>query len=429
MEYLSSDKIGIIDLATQEITEEELDEDLVKERIGGAGITTSLFKRFEDEDPIILGAGLLTGTLVPGSALGIMTGKSPSMDQVCHVPLTLYAGMELKYSGFDYIVIKGSSEKPVYLWIHDGIADINNADEVWGKDVWSSTDYVREFMGDDLIQVLGIGKAGESGSDLAQVCINYWASGDRMGIGNIFGKKKLKSIAIRGMGLLEIAEQEEFVNSCSELLSAVKANQLVGKKGIAETAAALGEENIEDWIKPLIHRHSSCFNTPFETNTFVYLDEDPGLLKQTDIKEPGFLLTDFHALLGFKNLGLSAVDACSILRDCAKYGIDAVAVAELSEKGNLRGPEEIRKSFSELKGPVTSVGNSVFSPWAPLGSQDSQLWDRRQAIAYIFGIHPIFALISPELTEDKLLELVRLGTELELTSETLDKVIDEITGS
>ena len=101
--------------------------------------------------------------------------------------------MELKYSGFDYIVIKGSSDKPVYLWIHDGIVDIEDAEELWGKDTWAVTDHVRDIMGDNLIQVIGIGQAGEKGSDLAQLCINYWASGDRAGSGNPVWRKKVET--------------------------------------------------------------------------------------------------------------------------------------------------------------------------------------------------------------------------------------------
>ena len=222
MEYLASDKIAIVDLDSRDITEEELDEDLVLEKIGGVGITQSLYDRFEGEDPIVLGSGLLTGSLVPGSALSVMTAKSPLTGKVSHVPVVLDAGIEFKYSGFDYMVIKGTAQKPVYLWIHDGIVDINDADEVWGKDVWAATDYIREFMGDDLIQVMGIGKAGESGSPLATTCINYWQGGDRLGFGTLFGQKKLKLIGLRGMGLLEIAEPEDFVEDCLALISSIK---------------------------------------------------------------------------------------------------------------------------------------------------------------------------------------------------------------
>ena len=433
MEYLASDKIVIIDLASSEITEEELAEDMVVEKIGGAGITAELYKRYEAEDPIVLGAGLLTGSLVPASALSVMTAKSPLTGKVCHVPLTQYAGIEVKYSGFDYVVIKGSSEKPVYLWLHDGIADLNDGAELWGKDVWTATDSIRQEMGDDLIQVLGIGKAGESGSDIAQVCANYWASGDRMGLGAVFGRKNLKLIAIRGMGLLEIAEPEDMVEACRELLTAVKAGPGAGKKGILDLAGLLGEDGMEDWIGNLVHRHNSCFNTPFATNTFAFLDEDPGLLEESKVEEPGFLLTDVSALLGFKKLGLSAADACSLLRDCSKYGIDGAAVAELSQKEGVTDPDAIRGSFSQLKGPVSLEGNGIFSPYAPPGLpgegvEDAKGWERRQAVAYVFGIQPIFAIMCPHLSEEKLLELSSMATDLELTQDTLDKVVAEITG-
>jgi aldehyde:ferredoxin oxidoreductase len=146
----------------------------------------------------------------------MITAKSPLTGKVCHAPFTLYAGLELKYSGFDYVVIKGKSPKPVYLWMHDGVADISDAKDVWGKDVWTSTDTIREVMGDQLIQVLTIGKAGESESDFAQVCINYWASGDRWGFGKLFGQKKLKGVALRGMSSVK----NSFQPSRLELLQA-----------------------------------------------------------------------------------------------------------------------------------------------------------------------------------------------------------------
>ena len=427
MEYLASDKIGIVDLATGEIIEEELEDDLVLEKIGGAGITKYLYDRFEDEDPIVLGTGLLTGTLIPGSASGVITAKSPLTGRISHVPLTLDAGMELKYCGFDYMVIKGVSDKPVYLWVHDGIADLNDADDLWGKDVWAATDHVRDVMGDDLVQVLGIGEAGEKGSELSQICINYWQSADRMGFGSLFGKKHLKLIAIRGMGLLEIAEPEEFVENCGELLSAVKSGTCVGAKGIAAMAAALGDEDIQSWLKPLTHKHMACFNTPIPTNTFVFLDEDPARLEETPIEEPGFLLTDICPLIAFKRLGLGAADACQVLKTCAKYGIDGAAVAELSEKAGMTDPEAIKRSLASLKGPISSSGDTVFSPWAAVGKQEKETWVRRQAVAYIFGLHPIFVLMAPELTEEQLLEISSLGTELELTADTLDEVIADIT--
>jgi len=426
MEYLSTNKIAIVDLTNSKVSDQELDEDLVKEKIGGAGITTALYEQYQNEDPIVLGTGLLTGTLAPASALGMITAKSPLTGKVCHAPFTLYAGLELKYSGFDYVVIKGKSQKPVYLWMHDGVADVSDAKDVWGKDVWASTDTIRELMGDQLIQVLTIGKAGESESDFAQVCINYWGSGDRWGFGKLFGQKKLKLVALRGMSLLELSDAEGFVQQCKELLSALKVGAFAEKRGIAEIPVATGEEDIRKWLAPLVHRHQSCFNTPFPTNTFVFLDEDPGLLKESEKNEPGFLITDLYGLLGFKKLGLSAADACALLRECAKYGIDATAVAELSQKAGKKKPDEIKKTFSGLKGTLENIGKGRFSPWCPNFGLPANEWERKQAVAYIFGIHPIFAMVAPELSEEKLIELANVGTGLGFTSETLDKVIADI---
>jgi aldehyde:ferredoxin oxidoreductase len=115
------------------------------------------------------------------------------------------------------------------------------------------------------------------------------------------------------------------------------------------------------------------------------------------------------------------------LRESAKYGIDGVAVAELSQKAGKKRPDEIKKSFSGLKGSLENIGRGPFSPWCPNFGLPAGEWERRQAVAYIFGIHPIFALLSPELNEEKLIELANLGTGLGFTSETLDKVIADIT--
>ncbi len=438
MDYLSSNKIAVIDLGSAEIIEEELDEGLVKERVGGAGITSYLYHQYEKDDPVVIGSGLLTGTLVPGSALAVMTAKSPRTGTVCHAPLTLYAGMELKYSGFDYLVIKGRSEKPVYLWLHDGIADIHGAEDLWGKDCWESTEEVRKSVGDNLVQVLALGRAGETGSELAEVSINFWSSGDRWGFGHVFGQKRLKLIAVRGMGLLEIAEPEEFLGQCRELLVKIKDGAWAGKKGVVEMAAALGEVDMGTWLSPIVHRHKSCFNTPYATNTFVFLDEDPALMKETEKGEPGFLISDLGGLLGFKKTGLSALDCGRVLKECAKIGLDPEAVSRLCLKSGLKDLEGIKTFLPQAKGPVEPQAKGPFSAWAPAkpifadfglpadGSQDAAWWARRQAVAYLFGIHPIFALMAPELSEEKLLEFANIGTGLGFTAETLEQAVAEL---
>ena len=434
MEYLSADKILVVDLESSEVNEDELSEELVEEKIGGAAIAKSLCETHADGDPIVVSTGLLTGSLYPATAAAMITAKNPATGKICHSPVTLKVGLEIQYAGFDYIVIKGKASNPSFLWVHDGIADISDAADVWGKNVWETTEAWRKAMGDDLIQTLVIGKAGEDQSDFAQICCNFWASGDRWGFGKLFGAKNLKGMAFRGMGLLEIADAEEYVELSLDMLEDLKDSEFIGKQGIGDICEAIGKADVKEWLDPVVHRHSACFNTPYPTNTFAFIDEDPKKMEEPDLAEPGVLITDLYGIIGFKNLGLDVKEACSLLKTCAKLGIDAAAVAELSLAAGKRSTAEIEASILDLKGDVTLPGNGIFSPCCPAqplfgdfedaGDDPSAWWERRMAVSYIFGIHPMFAVMAPEVTEDELIETASIGTEIEFTQETLDKAVE-----
>lgn len=432
MDYLSTDKILIVDLATSDVDEEEVEESLVSKKIGGAGVTRYLYEKYQDVDPVVIGTGLLSGTTCPASAMGVITGKSPVTGKLCHCPIIYKVGVEIKYSGFDYIVVKNAASSPKYLWIHDGVADVVDAGEIWGKDVWESTDALRKEVGDDLLQTMMIGPAGEKQSDCAQVCFNHWSSPDRFGFGKAFGAKNLKGFAFRGMGLIYADDPEEFVAGSLAMLKAIKKNDFIKKKGIAELAEAIGEGVLTDWLAPLVHRHSADYFTPYATNTALFLDEDPKIIENTKVEEPGILVSDVYALVECKKLGLSAEDAGRFLKACAKYGIDPAAVAVMSGKNTL---DDLVGSFDGLSGGMELAGEGVFSPWAPIrpifndfglsgdADETAAWWERRQAVAYIFGIQPLFALMCPEVTEEGLLELANLGAGLELDADNLEEAI------
>lgn len=438
MEYLSAGKILVVDLDSSEVTEDELSDELVSEKIGGAAITRHLYEAHVEGEPVVIGTGLLTGTLFPAACTGVITAKSPVTGRVCHSPVTLKVGLEIQYAGFDYIVIKGKSQNKAFLWVHDGVADISDAGDVWGKDVWETTDIWRQAMGDDLIQTLVIGPAGEQGSDLAQICCNYWASGDRWGFGKCLGAKNLKGLAFRGMGLLEIADAEEFIELSLDVLEEIKDGAAAGHGGIGDMADALGETGLKEWLAPIVHRHSACYNTPYATNTFAFLDEDPQKMEEPENEEPGFLITDLMGLLGFKKAGFGAKDACELLKACARYGIDAAGVAEKSLAAGKTSVADVTSALAEFTGDVTRPGKGVFSPWCPIqplfgefddaGADTAAWWERRMAVAYIFGIHPIFAVMSPEIVEDDLLEIAGVGTELALSEDTLTRAVDYLLG-
>jgi len=432
MEYLSTGKILIIDLAGSQVEEEELEESLVSEKIGGAGITKYLYEKFESDDPLVIGCGLLTGTTYPASASGVITAKSPVTGNIAHCPIIFKVGVEIKFSGFDYIVIKGTAVNPSYLWIHDGVADICDAAAIWGKDVWEATESLRELVGDDLLQTMMIGPAGEKQSDYAQICYNHWNSPDRFGFGKVLGAKNLKGIAFRGMGLIEAEEIEDFVSRSLEILQEVKENEFLSKKGIAELSTAIGEEDLTAWLAPITHRHSADYFTPYATITSLFVDEDPKIVEETKVAAPGVLAADLYALIALKKAGFSAEDAGHLLMETAKYGIDPLAVIELSGKTSLA---DCTASFDSLSGSLALNGKGIFSSWCPArpifndfglsGGTDEAVawWERRQAVASVFGIQPLFADMCPELSEENMLELASLGTDIDLDQDILDGVV------
>lgn len=438
MEYLSSGKILIVDLAAGETREEELEEDVISKRIGGIGITTHLLDKYKDQDAIAMGCGLLTGTLYPASDLSIITAKSPVTGTVNHLPVTLKAGIEFKYCGFDYLVILGKSANPSMLWIHDGVADLMDASAVWVRDVWETTDAWRKEMGDDLIQTLVIGNCGERCADVAQVSVNYWGSGDVWGFGSLFGEKRLKGIAMRGMGLLEIAEAEGFVDHSIKVLSALKQAPWRAKTGIADILTEMGRQDVADWMAPIVHRNSSSYNVPYPYNTFIYLDEDPALLKEPEGVEPGIMITSPYVAIAAKDSGMSAPEAFKMIRSCLRCGIDPEAAMQSSAAEGKKTRGEMEAALDSMSRKDTVGSRPPFSPCCPRRplfadfgtakdfADSEEWWMKRQALAYLFGLDPMFMLMSPEISAQSMTEAVRLGTGVDISEETLTSLVTEL---
>jgi aldehyde:ferredoxin oxidoreductase len=435
-------RILVVDLNEGTCEEEELTEEMVSEHIGGAAINLALYRQHVDRDPIIFGTGLLTGTFVPSSCAGVMTGKSPVTGKVCHVPLSWQTAVELKYSGYDIVVVLGESEKPVRLWLHDELAEVEDADEVWGQDVWQTTDKLRYEHGDDYVQLVGIGPAGEKGARGAQLSENAWGSRDVFGLGLAMGAKKLKAIAMRGLGSLEVAD--DFLEECLEVQQQLRKGPIFEQQGLPALLESAGVDASDlEPLKEKVHRHSASFHCAYAANTFLMIDEPPGLLEESKQDEPGLLLTDPAGVISllFLKEGLPVV-----LREINRLGLDPVACGALLEKEGVTAADEAVKRVQALAGEGIDLDGagveslygiapwplsealearliqavSVFShavPLSPLGggwsdvsvgddpAERAQWWLDRMAVASILGICPIAALLSPEFTLEKMAEL------------------------
>jgi aldehyde:ferredoxin oxidoreductase len=116
---------------------------------------------------------------------------------------------ELKRAGYDAIIIEGKAEKPVYIWIQDGKAEIKNASHLWGKETLETEKAIRSELGDEKIHVAMIGQGGENQARFASIMLGCYDSASRGGVGAVMGSKNLKAIAVRGHNLPPVADAEK----------------------------------------------------------------------------------------------------------------------------------------------------------------------------------------------------------------------------
>lgn len=443
MDYMYSGPVLVVDLENQETEEVDLELDDVKDALGGGGIMASLYQQHADGDPLIIGSGIFTGSLAPGSSLGIICGKSPITQKLSYSPFVVTGGSEFKYSGFCFVVLKGKSSAPTYLWLHDGIGEFKDASHLWGKDTWQTTDWIRKEHASPSIQVLSIGAAGEQQSALAQIALTYWGSGDRFGFGKKMGEKNVKAIAFRGLGEFEGSNMDDFMEKSAEILGQYKESPLRGKKGSKEFCQSLGIEDIDSWLSPLVHRYSSCFNCPYPCNAFVKYNEDPKTMRSTTVKEPGILLTSLLDIISFKQFGHDAAGTFRALEKAYRLGIEPASAAAYL-KANGKGLNDLENLTSVqidavAPWPVDRAEaadiekRAVFSTWAPpaalFGRFDESgagFWLKRNALAYITGICPILMLMMPEYDEATLAELINLGYGTEITADDLTAAAEKL---
>ncbi len=158
---------------------------------------------------LIFALGVVTGAPIPGSARNSVGAKSPLTTTYGEAEAGGFWGAELKHAGFDGIVIKGKAKSPVYLWVHDGEAEIRDAEHLWGLDIGDSQRVIRKEVGEKLARTTQIGKAGERMVRFACIINDLKHAAGRVGMGAVMGSKKLKAIACRGHDGPEMADPKK----------------------------------------------------------------------------------------------------------------------------------------------------------------------------------------------------------------------------
>ncbi|MFC1898901.1 aldehyde ferredoxin oxidoreductase family protein [Chloroflexota bacterium] len=254
-------KILFVDLSKGEIKEEALDEKLSRDFIGGYGIGARILydRQKGGVDPLgpenTLGfmSGPLTGTPAVMGSRYAAVGKSPITGGWGDGSSGGYFGVYMKFAGYDGVFFTGISEKPVYLFLNDGKAELRDAAHLWGEDTIETDDMLTSELGDD-VKVACIGPGGEKLSLIA--CIfndRGLATAGRSGLGAVMGSKKLKAIAARGNQKVELADAETVDKIRRDMLSELRASpgfdarRKYGTAGHADTSAYSGDTQVKNW--------------------------------------------------------------------------------------------------------------------------------------------------------------------------------------
>ena len=159
------------------------------------------------DNVLVLALSVLTGTAISGQSRVTAAAKSPLTGAIGDSQGGGFFPAELKFAGFDAIVIKGKAENPIYLWINEGNFELRDASHLWGKITGEAEISIKEELNDDKIEVLQIGPAGEKGVRFAGIFSMSNRANGRTGIGAVMGSKNLKAIAVRGRQRPSVADK------------------------------------------------------------------------------------------------------------------------------------------------------------------------------------------------------------------------------
>jgi aldehyde:ferredoxin oxidoreductase len=231
-----------VDLSTGAVRTSPLPAEIMPLILGGKGLGAWLLYTeqpagidpLSPENHLIFHNGPLTGTTAPTSGRFGVTTKSPATGTYFDSYCGGYWGNELKYAGYDALVITGAAPDPVMLVIENDLVEIRPAEELWGTGIPGATEAVSQKLGDGW-QSLVIGPPGEAKRNLAGI-FNESRALARGGVGAVMGSKNLKAIAVRGQGLVKVYDKKDYERALQLAYRAVRMSgpvSLLSKEGTA----------------------------------------------------------------------------------------------------------------------------------------------------------------------------------------------------
>jgi len=391
---LYCNKVLIVDLTNKNIFQKDLNFDWVEKYFGGKGLG---FRYLFDEinpniDPLspenvmIFIVGPLAGTLVPTTSRLALITKSPATGTILDSYIGGSIGAELKFAGFDAIIIRGKSKEPVNLIINNEHCELRDASEFWGRGIFETNKKIKETLRDETFKTLCIGPAGENLVKFSCIGSESYRHFGRGGCGAVMGSKKLKAIAIKGSkgvkvdnlgGLLKVMESTAYPDLFSNENLWVRDDgtplviDVTSEMGILPTynfqksdfkgAHKLNSES----IKKLKKSDRACFSCPLACGNFTKA-------QQAQVEGPEY---ETLAMAG-SNCGIEELETVIRFNEiCDSLGLDTISTGNIiayamemterkiynfdvrfgDEKNYLSIPKEIAY-LKESRGKQLSIG-------------------------------------------------------------------------
>jgi aldehyde:ferredoxin oxidoreductase len=353
-----------VDLTKGTVTREATDPKMARDYIGARGlggriITDEVDPQVDALSPankLIFAPGPLTGTFAPSAGRYEVVTKGPLNNVIACSNSGGAFGPELKYAGYDAVIIEGKAAKPAYLWIRDDQVEIRDAAAIWGQDTQDTTDLVRAETDEDA-KVACIGPAGEHLSLIANIMNEMHRAAGRTGVGAVMGSKNLKAVAVYGTGSVQVADPDRFKAAVMKSPALIQAHPVGGAGlkaygtnvlvNILNQTGALPTRNFQDGYFPTadktggealaakqLQRPKGCFSCIISCGRVSKVDH-PDYLGEGEGPE-------YETAWSFgADCGIDDLDAITKANYyCNEYGIDTISMGatvacamELFERG------------------------------------------------------------------------------------------------
>jgi len=348
-----------IDLSRGSIDKVPTDPRVTELHLGGLGTNAKILwdrvppetAPFSEDNLLIFGTGLLCGTPAIGCNRTILSTISPQTLLMAFSMMGGFWAPELKYAGYDKVIVRGRSPDLVYLWIHNDTIEIRDASHLRGKGAVETSELIRRELKEPGAQVSAIGLAGENRVYFASVEQGR-SSASRGGIGAVMGDKGLKAIAVRGTNDIHVARPDQFMDCCNQVLEYIQFRAENPIQGVPPILAGLGspqemaihdeewhttnfawgnarhrlkdywtEEVEKKWTESLESvrkRFISCYNCPLKCGATI---KAPGL--------PTYMMKCYSKLT-YTMASMTDLDfGFKIAQRATEYGVDAFSAPQV----------------------------------------------------------------------------------------------------